>query len=200
MIDIVIGSRNEGKIEEIKAVLEIPFINWLTYHDFKEWPQLLETADNYQDNAIHKAKTLSSFFKIAALADDSGLEVDTLDGCPGPLSARFAGTVASDEENIEKLLKELNSVPRAQRTARFRCWMALADIKGMVLLSQGVCEGRIAMQPKGSYGFGYDPIFIPQGYNLTFAEIPTDEKNRISHRGKALRKMRGLLIKYLKSS
>ncbi len=196
MIDILIGSKNQGKIEEIKTILDIPSINWLTYHDFKEWPKIIESDDSYQDNAAKKAAIFVSCFKIPALAEDSGLEVDALDGRPGPLSARFAGPGASDKENIEKLLKELATIPQQKRTARFRCWVALADTQGSMKMTQGICEGRIAMEPQGSYGFGYDPVFIPEGYNSTFSEMKLSEKNIISHRGKALSKMRDILLEY----
>lgn len=190
MIDIIIASRNAGKIREIKAALDLDFINWLTHKDFKEWPVAEESGQTFEENAKEKALTLAHWSGKLTLADDSGLEVDALSLQPGVRSARFAGEDAGYAANNEKLLKMLDGVPYDRRTARFRCVLALADPDGQVRLTEGVVEGRISLEPSGEEGFGYDPVFIPNGFDRTMAELTIGEKNRISHRGQALRKMR----------
>jgi XTP/dITP diphosphohydrolase len=189
-MDIIVASKNRGKIEEIKSILNLPFLKWHTFGEFKDWPDLAESADTYRENALAKAKALIELYGMAALADDSGLEVDALQGKPGPLSARFAGAKASDEENVAKLLRELAGVSSDNRSARFRCWIALVEPSGAAVTTEGVCEGSIAEAARGTSGFGYDPVFVPLGQEKTFAELPPREKNSISHRGIALRKMR----------
>lgn len=189
-MDIIIGSKNRGKIDEIKSIVNLPSVKWHTSQEFPDWPHLIESAGSYRENAINKARILTQLYGMAALADDSGLEVDALEGKPGPLSARFSGPDATDEQNIAKLLGELAGIIQEKRSARFRCWIALTDASGALVSTEGVCEGRIAERPKGSSGFGYDPVFIPEGCDRTFAEMSPAEKNSISHRGIALRKMR----------
>ena len=189
-MDIIVASKNRGKIEEIKSILNLPFLKWHTFEEFKDWPDLAESADTYRENALAKAKALIELYGMAALADDSGLEVDALQGKPGPLSARFAGAKASDEEDVAKLLRELAGVSSDNRSARFRCWIALVEPSGAAVTTEGVCEGSIAEAARGTSGFGYDPVFVPLGQEKTFAELPPREKNSISHRGIALRKMR----------
>lgn len=189
-MDIIIGSKNRGKIDEIKSILNLPSVKWHTFQEFPDWPHLTESADSYRENAINKARMLTQLYSMAGLADDSGLEVDALEGEPGPLSARFSGPDATDEENIAKLLSKLAGILQEERSALFRCWIALTDASEASVCTEGVCEGRIAERPRGSSGFGYDPVFIPEGFDRTFAEILPEEKNSISHRGIALRKMR----------
>jgi len=191
--DIIIATQNEGKIDEIIAALSMPDIRWLTYKDFKDWPEIIESEPDFEGNARKKAITLANYFGKYALADDSGLEVDALSGEPGVLSSRFAGEPPNTENNNVKLLKLLEGVPYEKRTARFRCVIALASPKGDVKASEASVEGRIVLKPSGDSGFGYDPLFIPNGHESTMAELELTEKNKISHRGLALGKLRGAI-------
>jgi XTP/dITP diphosphohydrolase len=191
--DIIIASNNQGKIDEITTALNAPGIRWLTYKDFPDWPEIIETSPDFEGNARKKATLLASYFNKWALADDSGLEVDALGGEPGVLSARFAGEPANTGRNNKKLLKLLEGVPYEKRTARFRCVMALAAPDGNVRTSEASVEGRIVLKPSGTSGFGYDPLFIPNGHDLTMAELDLAEKNKISHRGLALAKLKGAI-------
>jgi len=192
-MEILIASRNRGKIAEIKQILTSPYIAFLTFEDFPDWPDLPETGKSYEENALLKASAVAQRFGKVALADDSGLEVDVLGKAPGLVSAHYAGPGCSYSDNNAKLLRELSDVPREKRRACFRCWVAVVNPERWSLVAEGVCEGTIALYPAGSGGFGYDPIFIPDGYGNTLAELSPEEKNVISHRGKALRKMRELL-------
>ncbi|MCJ7471794.1 MAG: RdgB/HAM1 family non-canonical purine NTP pyrophosphatase [Actinobacteria bacterium] len=188
-MEILIASKNKGKIEEIKTYRDsVNGIKWLTYKDFKGFPDVEETGDSFLDNAIIKARSLAEHTGKPALADDSGLIVDALDGMPGVRSSRYAGSDATDKENRIKLLKALVDIKdESKRSARFICSMILWDPKdGLVFKTDGVCEGRISFKEKGSGGFGYDCIFIPSGYDRTMAQLGNSEKNRISHRGIAL--------------
>jgi XTP/dITP diphosphohydrolase len=135
--------------------------------------------------------------ELFVLADDSGLEVDALDGAPGVRSARYAGEKATYPELIAKLLRDLKDVPLERRTARFRCCVCLASAQKIVLEAEGACEGRIIFEPRGTGGFGYDPVFVPDGYNQTFAELGAGVKNRLSHRGAAIREFRKRFAEYL---
>jgi len=197
-LEIVIASTNKGKIKEIKEILSLPDLSFYTYEDFVEWPEIPEVGATYEENVLTKAGVLAEWAKRPALADDSGLEVDALGGAPGLHSARYAGPKCSVQANNEKLLRELASIPFEKRTARFRCFIALVDpSRNLTLVTQGVCEGHISFQPVGQGGFGYDPLFIPLGYTKTLAQLSPAEKNAISHRGKALRKLKDLLQVYL---
>jgi len=192
---IVIASKNEGKITEIKKILDLNSLEFLTYNDFIEWPEVKETGSSFNENAILKAQKLAEYFKIPALADDSGLEVDVLGGEPGVYSSRYAGESATDEKNIIKLLNNLKGYPLEKRIARFRCCAVLLTTSGEIFKTEGACEGHIAFEPRGSNGFGYDPIFVPAGFDKTVAELPIKVKNEISHRGQAFRKMKDVLSK-----
>jgi len=197
-LEIVIASKNKGKIEEIKTYRDnANGIKWLTYKDFKGFPDVEETGDSFLDNAIIKAKSLAEHTGKLALADDSGLIVDALDGKPGVKSSRYAGQDATDKENRIKLLKALEDVEEeSRRSARFVCSMILWDpIEGLVFKADGVCEGRIGFKEKGSGGFGYDSIFIPSGHDRTMAQLGNSEKNRISHRGIALAYFYDFIVK-----
>jgi XTP/dITP diphosphohydrolase len=186
---IIIASRNEGKIKEIKKIMDLPGVTFLTYRDLRSWPQIEESGQTFEENAVIKAKILMHKFGLPVVADDSGLEVDALKGAPGVLSSRFAGKEASDEENNQKLLAALKSVPQKKRTARFRCVAIYLEPSGRIIKAEGVLEGQIGYEKKGSSGFGYDPLFIPLGQKRTLAEIGLEEKNRISHRAQAFRKL-----------
>ena len=197
-MEIVIASKNKGKIEEIKTYRDnANGIKWLTYKDFKGFPDVEETGDSFLDNAIIKAKALAKHTGKHALADDSGLIVDALDGRPGVRSSRYAGPDATDKENRIKLLEVLKDIKdESKRSARFICSMILWDPKdGLVFKTDGVCEGKIGFKEKGSGGFGYDNIFIPSGYDRTMAQLGNSEKNRISHRGIALAYFYDFIVK-----
>jgi len=196
---IVIATKNKGKIREIRNFFSsLPEIEWLTFEDLKNFPDIDEGSINFTENATLKAKSISEFTNTVTLADDSGLVVDALYGKPGVKSSRYAGEDATDKENRQKLLAELENCNSIKdRTARFVCEMVLWDpVKGLLKTSSGVCEGCIGFTEKGSGGFGYDSIFIPDGYNnKTMAELSQHEKNVISHRGKALKNM-SVFLKY----
>lgn len=188
-MEIVIASKNKGKIAEIIDYDNtISKIDWLTFEDFKKIPNIEEIGDSFLDNAIIKAEAISKFTDKTALADDSGLIVDVLGGKPGIRSSRYAGLHATDKENRDKLLHEIKNVKDpGKRSARFVCSMILWDVeKGLIFKTDGVCEGSIGFEEKGTEGFGYDSIFIPERYDRTMAELDNREKNEISHRGRAL--------------
>ena len=195
MIELLFATRNAHKTKEIQEILGPQFqVNDLAEHP--EIPHIAETGKTFEDNAILKAVTVSKHIPGFVVADDSGLEVDALGGAPGIYSARYAGPDASDHEKIEKLLEQLGRVgaPKDARRARFHCVLALAR-KGEVLgMFEGVVEGQITDRPRGSHGFGYDPIFIPNGFQRTFGELEPAEKNQLSHRARALEKLHGFLI------
>jgi XTP/dITP diphosphohydrolase len=193
LAEVVLASANPGKIVEVSQILAGMRIRLLTREAFEEWPEIEETGDSYLENALIKAHTLLAFTGKPALADDSGIEVDVLGGRPGVRSARFAGVDATDEENNRRLISLLGTIPPELRTARYRCAVAMALPDGTELAGVGACEGRIAMEPRGSGGFGYDPWFIPAGETRTMAELSPEEKHAISHRGKALRGLARLL-------
>ena len=187
--EIVIASKNNGKIEEIKSILSNKSIKWLTYLDFKNWLEIEESVNSYEENALKKAKTIANFTKKPTLAEDSGLEIDYLRGEPGIKSARYAGEGSTDLENVQKVLNLMKDCPFIERTARFRCVAVLYLPDHKFFISQGKCEGRIDFSPHGESGFGYDPIFVPGGHSYTMAQIGMKEKNRVSHRAKALKKL-----------
>ena len=186
MKKILVGSRNAGKIVEIQAVLsELPFeIVGLPVLDV---PDAEETGTTFRENAIIKAQYYSRHTGEYCLADDSGLEVDALDGAPGVYSARYAGENATDADNNRKLLAALEAVPAKKRTARFRSVLALAGPDGSLLLCEGVCEGVMITEARGRGGFGYDPLFFMPEHRKTLSEMTLEEKNNVSHRGNALR-------------
>lgn len=184
---LVLATRNPGKIAEIKALL--PGVRVRPAASFPGCPEPEETGRTFVENALIKARTVARFTERTTLADDSGLEVDALDGAPGVRSARYAGEDATDQENIHRLLDALSGIPDADRTARFRCVMAVVVPDGRAWTEEGVCEGRIIREPLGESGFGYDPLFVPAGYANTFGELDATIKNRISHRSKALRRI-----------
>jgi XTP/dITP diphosphohydrolase len=158
------------------------------------WPEVEETGETYLENALLKARAVAAAQGIPAVADDSGIEVDALDGGPGPRSARFAGPTATDEENLRLLVDRLREVPEERRAARYRCVAACAWPDGREVWADGGCEGRLIVEPTGSGGFGYDPVFVPdETPGRTMAQLSSDEKNAISHRGRALRALGEIL-------
>jgi len=185
--EIIVATNNAGKMREIREIgKDLPVL----FRSLKEvWPnppQIPETGSTFEENAAIKAEWVYTRQKVWTLADDSGLEVDVLNGKPGVYSSRYAGEEQNNKKNIEKLLKELNGITLENRRARFHCVMVLMGPDSYKHVVHGVCEGLIAFEPKGTEGFGYDPIFIPHGYTSTFAEMAQVEKNAVSHRGKAL--------------
>jgi len=198
-LDIVIASKNSGKIEEIKSFYnDIKKVRWLTFRDFKEFPDIVESGSSFTENAELKARGIAACTSKITLADDSGLEVDFLGGRPGIKSSRYSGEDATDKKNRDKLLEKLRSVKEiSDRAARFVCSMLLWDPeKGAIFSTRGVCEGFIGFEERGSGGFGYDCIFIPYGYNKTMAELGLSEKNKISHRGKALKALNDFIVNF----
>lgn len=192
MKKLILASRNRHKIEELKLFLsDLPF-DVLSLEDLPNAPALVEDGATFQENALKKARAINAHTKLLTLADDSGLEVFYRNGRPGVRSARYAGDTASDEENNEKLLKETRGVPPRRRHAQFRAVLALVG-EGREDLAEGVCPGILAESPRGTNGFGYDPIFIPKGFARTYAELNAEEKNRISHRSRAFAVMRRTL-------
>ncbi len=192
-MNIVLATRNKKKVEEIKRILKIPNIKILTLDDFPDSPEVVEDMDTFEGNALKKAIAVSKFTGLASVADDSGLEVDALSGAPGVHSAYYAGDNAKDSDNIAKLLIEIQHVPEEKRTARFVCCIAIAFPDGTKKVFFGYVYGKIGKIPKGSGGFGYDPIFYPEKSALTFAEMSPSEKDNISHRKEALSKLKEYL-------
>jgi XTP/dITP diphosphohydrolase len=189
---IVLATRNKHKIEEIQTILKDLRLEILTLNDFPDVPVLKEEGSTVQENSLQKAHAVHVHTKLPALADDSGLEVFFLNGRPGVISARYAGDGATDEENNAKLLGKMRGVAPRRRRAQFRAVLTLCSHNGREV-TEGVCPGRLAESPRGTNGFGYDPIFIPDGFLRTYAELTSEEKNKISHRAKALEKMREIL-------
>ena len=184
---ILLATTNKGKQREYAELLAPLAMEVTILSDLgPDVPEVVEDGLTFEENALKKALTYFRHFQLPVIADDSGLEVDALGGKPGVFSARYAGEKASDEENIAKLLAELHNVPLEKRSARFVCVIAYVDGKNDPLIAKGFCSGQIAFEPKGSNGFGYDPIFYLPQYEKTMAQLEPEEKNKISHRSKAL--------------
>jgi XTP/dITP diphosphohydrolase len=181
---LVIATRNAHKLEEIQAIFNFHSLDVLSAFDFPHIPDVIEDGKTLEANAGKKARTLAQATGCWALADDSGLEVAALDGAPGVYSARYAGEHCSYDDNNAKLLEEL--AHQKGRRACFRTVIALSNPEGRIQTVEGVCPGRIIHQLRGTNGFGYDPLFVPDGYDETFAQLPAEVKNRISHRARAL--------------
>lgn len=186
---VALASRNAGKLREIRTILAEAGVGLdvVAGDAFPGWVAPEETESDYAGNALLKARSLVAFSGAPALADDSGIEVDALGGEPGPRSARFAGENATDEENLDTLTAIMRDVESANRTARYRCVAVLVTPDGRETLAEGTVEGTLITEPRGSGGFGYDPIFVAAGETRTMAELSPDEKDRISHRGQAFR-------------
>lgn len=183
---VVLATQNRGKAAEIGRILEGSGVEIVPLGEFPGVALPPETGTTMRENALIKARAAKEATGLAALADDSGLEVDFLDGAPGVYSARYAGEGATDEENNRKLLSALEGVPEGERTARFRCVIALVGLDGNERLFEGTYEGSITDAPRGSQGFGYDPLFLVAGKGKTAAELSPEVKNTISHRAVAL--------------
>ena len=191
---IAVASQNPHKLREIARICTDWPVEWVTVRDEPErFPEVEETGDTYLENATLKARAVAAALNLPALADDSGIEVDALGGAPGPRSARYAGEDATDEQNLHQLIRSLKGVPAGGRTARYRCVAALASPDGGLIEAEADCEGTLMGAPRGAAGFGYDPIFVPAGWDRTMAELTDEEKDRISHRGRALRALAELV-------
>ena len=194
MQSLLIATRNPGKVKEIESILADSGWTFSSLQTFPDIETPAETGATYAENAILKARFYALATGMCALADDSGLEVEALAGAPGVFSARYAGENASDTDRRALLVSELAKGRDLNRRARFIAVVAISDVKGSVLnVSEGICEGTIISSPRGDGGFGYDPLFVPDGHNQTFAELPEDIKNRISHRARALINTRDFL-------
>ena len=187
---LAIATRNLHKVREIRSICRDWPVAWITVEDHPgPWPEVEEPHPTYLGNALEKARAVAAALGVPAIADDSGIEVDALDGAPGPRSARYAGEGATDRANLERLIEAVRDVPAPERTARYRCVAAIGWPDGRELHAEGVCEGALILEPRGEGGFGYDPIFVPTDARAgrTMAELSPEEKDRISHRGKAFR-------------
>ena len=188
-MQLLLASHNRDKSRELAHALQGLPIDVRTIDDVGEWPEVEETGATLEENARIKAHAGLHQFGLPTLADDTGLEVDALHGAPGVYSARFAGPDATYHDNVQKMLRELEGVPEAQRTARFRCAIAILDPGGREAIVHGEVDGRILEAIRGTGGFGYDPIFVADGYTHTFGEMDPAVKHTISHRADAFRKL-----------
>ena len=196
---VVMASRNPGKIRELQEILKDTGLTLLSLNDFPELGEIPETGATFAENAALKAREVARHTRLPALADDSGLEVAALGGRPGVYSARYAQdrtrpAAPTDADNWRKLLDELQDVPWEKREARFVCEIALACPDGRLFRARGECAGKIALAPRGTQGFGYDPVFWVPAYGATMAELEPEIKNRLSHRARALAALRELLL------
>ncbi len=190
MEKIVLATRNAHKVEELNELLKNEEIEVLSLKAFSDIPEVIEDGETFQENALKKAREICKVTQLPSLADDSGLVVDLIDGAPGVYSARFAGEDATDADNNKKLIELLKGhLDLKERTARFKSVIALVLPEGEEKVVEGSCEGYILTEEKGQGGFGYDPLFYVPEYGATFAQLPMDIKNQISHRGRAFRQM-----------
>jgi len=196
MITLVIATRNKGKTSEIRELLSGYPVKIKNLDDFGTIPEVVEDGQTFEENAYKKASFAARVLGFPALADDSGLCVDALGGAPGVFSARYAGEYATDQQRYTKLLMEMSG--KSSRRARFECVVSIAVPTGQALTYEARCEGVLAEQPSGSGGFGYDPIFCYPPLNKTFSEMNSEEKNAVSHRGKAFKEIRDEFDKILK--
>jgi XTP/dITP diphosphohydrolase len=192
---IALATHNPHKLRELARICADWPTEWVSVenHEAAAFPDVEETGATYLDNARLKAEAVAGASGLPALADDSGIEVDALGGAPGPRSARYAGEHASDDENLRALIQAIRGVPASGRSARYRCVAAMAWPDGRFKHVDGVCEGTLRTSPAGAGGFGYDPVFVPVGWDVTMAELTEEQKDRISHRGRAFRALRDLL-------
>lgn len=196
MKSIVLATRNAGKLKEISGLFAGCDYRFISLRDLPRIPEVPENGSSFEENALIKAREIFRVMQLPALADDSGLEVEALGNRPGIFSARYAGENVSYAANNKKLLEELKGLPPEKRHAHFRCVAAFVA-PGVEYVTEGICPGMIIDSPRGTGGFGYDPLFVPDGYQNTFAELSLDIKNSISHRSRAFRLMADYLKKYL---
>jgi len=197
MLELLVATRNLKKLKEIKELLKDMKIKITSLGDYRDMPEIEEDGKNFAQNAIKKAATISLYTKKLVMGEDSGLEVRALKNAPGIFSARFSGPHATDAKNNKKLLKVLKNIPLKKRQARYRCFVALTDQKGIVGVVSGSCSGLIALRAHGKNGFGYDPLFLVPRFHKTFGELDPQMKAKISHRARALKKFRRLIERYL---
>jgi XTP/dITP diphosphohydrolase len=199
-VELLIATRNAGKVREVRPLLEGLPVRLRSLAEFSEVTEVAETGSTFAENAVLKARGYAAQTRLWTLADDSGLEVDALGGAPGVFSARYGGEGASDATRTARLLTELSRTGDTNRRARFVCVIAIADSDArLVNTSTATCEGSIALAPRGENGFGYDPVFIPDGFQESFGELPLKIKQRISHRARALKAARSFLFDYFQS-
>jgi XTP/dITP diphosphohydrolase len=189
MEELIIATKNKGKAKEFVELFEPLGFRVKTLLDYPDAPDIEETGETFEENALLKAAGISNIFQKIVIADDSGLVIDALDGRPGVYSARYAGTKKDDEANIQKVLFEMKDVPEEKRTAHFHCTLALVVPGKDPVIVEGTCNGLILTEKRGNNGFGYDPIFYLPHLKKTMAEMTSEEKNQISHRGNAIRKL-----------
>lgn len=195
-MELLIATKNTGKVKEIEKLLSNLPVTLKSLNDFPHIPEPEETGSTFAENAVLKARYYALQTNLPALADDSGLEIKALNNAPGIFSARYAGENASQSEKIEKILAEIEQVESDNRQARFVCSVAISDQNGAISFSaDGTCNGKISLEPRGNNGFGYDPVFIPDGFSETFGELSDNVKQQISHRAQAIQK----IIAYLQS-
>lgn len=195
--EVVIATYNQGKFGEMKAILAPFSLKLFSLKDYPEIPKVVEDGATFADNAKIKARTIARLTGRVTIADDSGLAVNALGGRPGVFSSRYGGENATDQERCEKLLDEMAEVPDGQRQAAFKCAIAVASPEGKSQVVEGECRGTVAFEPRGKHGFGYDPIFLVPKLGKTMAELEPEVKNRISHRARALKKLKHILPKFL---
>jgi XTP/dITP diphosphohydrolase len=196
LIKLLVGTNNQGKVREYEELLaDLPVTLEVTFPAQENLAlEVEESGETFEENARIKALAYAQASRLVSLADDSGLEVDALGGAPGVHSARYAGSAATDRDRYRKLLDAMAGIPAGQRSARFRCVVAIALPDGTVCTAEGSCEGEIGFAPRGEHGFGYDPVFVVKGYaDHTMAELPPDVKNEISHRARALAAIKPVL-------
>ncbi len=195
MFNLLIATTNKGKVKELETLLADLSFNLKSLNEYQDIPEVEETGKSFAENAELKARYYALKTRCFSLADDSGLEVPALNDNPGVYSARYAGECATDVDNIEKLLKELEKTAYEARDARFICEMAVSNDTGKIIYqARGVCTGKITFRPLGNNGFGYDPLFVPTGYSETFGQLSSEIKRQISHRSKAVKQ----IIEYLR--
>ena len=195
-MEIIAATKNKGKVREIRRALRGLGLKIYSLNDFSDSPEIEENGKTFTENALKKARFYSEYFGKITIADDSGLEVDALKGWPGVFSARYAGKGASDREKNQKLLREMEGIRISKRGARFKCVMAMVSQEGKEKVVEGSCRGRIGFRAVGRKGFGYDPLFIVPQYGKTMAQLTLEEKNKVSHRGKALKKLKKIITRF----
>ncbi len=198
MQELIVATKNEGKLREIKDLLKDFNLKITSLRDYPDIPSIEEDGKTFVQNALKKAATVALYTKKLTLGEDSGLEVKALKNKPGIYSSRFSGEGATDQKNNLKLLKELRGVPLKKRQARYRSYAALVNGQGIISVVSGSCSGLITLRSKGKNGFGYDPLFLIPRYQKTFGELDLSIKSQISHRAKALAKIKKALQDYLK--
>jgi len=195
-VEVLVATRNQGKVREIRKALRGLGLRIRSLSDFKNVPGVEEDGKSFTENALKKARFYSKVYGELTISDDSGLEVNVLKGAPGIYSARFSGDGASDRENNRKLLHLMEEVPPSKRGARFRCSIAIVSPEGGEVVVEGKCSGRIVLKAVGKKGFGYEPLFVCPRLGKTMAQLTLEEKNKVSHRGQALRKLRRIIDKF----